>query len=174
MQCEFDLATPWTFACFKCKGGAKAYFHGGLSPQELLVPVMIVSPSAKPPAGPPVGITWTLMPGSQKLTTRFFSVQIIGVNTGLFDIAPPKVRVELRAKGKIISRAVSASYGFEEATGDVALRNDEKNTKNIAPNTVTLMVTEEPDQKSVGLYLHDAATGAELSRLEKIEVTIAM
>jgi len=174
MQCEFDLATPWTFACFKCKGGAKAYFHGGLSPQELLVPVMIVSPSAKPPAGPPVGITWTLMPGSQKLTTRFFSVQIIGVNTGLFDIAPPKVRVELRAKGKIISRAVSASYGFEEATGDVALRNDEKNTKNIAPNTVTLMVTEEPDQKSVGLYLHDAATGAELSRLEKIEVTIAI
>jgi hypothetical protein len=174
MQCEFDLATPWTFACFKCKGGAKAYFHGGLSPQELLVPVIIVSPSAKPPAGPQVGITWTLMPGSQKLTTRFFSVQIIGVNTGLFDIAPPKVRVELRAKGKIISRAVSASYGFEEATGDVALRNDEKNTKNIAPNTVTLMVTEEPDQKSVGLYLHDAATGAELSRLEKIEVTIAM
>jgi hypothetical protein len=174
IQGEFDLATPWTFACFKCKGGAKAYFHGGLSPQELLVPVMILSPSAKPQAGPPVGITWMLMPGSQKLTTRFFSVQITGVNTGLFDIAPPKVRVELRAKGKVISRAVSASYGFEEATGDVALRNDEKNTKNIAPNTVTLMIIEEPDQKSVGLYLLDAATGAELSRLEKIEVTIAM
>ncbi|MFH1922828.1 MAG: PglZ domain-containing protein [Planctomycetota bacterium] len=174
IQGEFDLATPWTFACFKCKGGAKAYFHGGLSPQELLVPVMILSPSARPSAGPPVGITWTLMPGSQKLTTRFFSVQITGANSGLFDVAPPKVRLELHAKGKIISRAVSASYGFEEATGDVALRNDEKNTKNIAPNTVTLMIIEEPDQKSVGLYLLDAATGAELSRLEKIEVTIAM
>ena len=49
MQGEFDLATPWTFACFKCKGGARAYFHGGLSPQELLVPVMILSPSANPP-----------------------------------------------------------------------------------------------------------------------------
>jgi len=33
---------------------------------------------------------------------------------------------------------------------------------------------EEPDQKTVGLYLLDAATGAELSRLEKIEVAIAM
>jgi len=105
---------------------------------------------------------------------RFFSVQITGVNTGLFDIAPPKVRVELRAKGKTISRAVSASYGFEEATGDVALRNDEANTRQIAPNTVTLMVIEEPDQKSVGLYLLDAATGAELSRMENIEVAIAM
>uniref|UniRef100_A0A7C4ATD1 PglZ domain-containing protein n=1 Tax=Desulfomonile tiedjei TaxID=2358 RepID=A0A7C4ATD1_9BACT len=174
MEGDFDLATPWTFACFKCKGGAKAFFHGGLSPQELLVPVMILSPSSKPSAGPPVGITWKLVPGSQKLTTRFFSVQIVGMNSGLFDIAPPKVRVELRAKGKIVSRAVSASYGFEEATGDVALRNDESDHKKIAPNTITLMITEEPDQKSVGLYLLDAATGAELARLEKIEVSIAM
>jgi hypothetical protein len=174
MQGDFDLATPWTFACFKCKGGAKAYFHGGLSPQELLVPVLILSRSSKPSAVPPVGITWTLIPGSQKLTTRFFSVQLTCVNSGLFDIAPPKVRVELRAKGKIVSRAVSASYGFEEASGDVVLRNDVRDSKRIAPNTITLMITDEPDQKSVGLYLLDAATGAELARLEKIEVSIAM
>jgi len=174
MQGEFDLATPWTFACFKCKGGAKAYFHGGLSPQELLVPVMILTPSSRPSTGPPVGITWTLVPGSQKLTTRFFSVQITGVSTGLFDVTPPKVRVEMRAKGAVISRAVSASYGFEEATGDVGLRNDEANTKSIAPNTVTLMIVDEPEQKSVGLYLLDVATGVELSRIEKIEVAIGI
>ncbi len=174
MQGEFDMATPWTFACFRCKGGARAYFHGGLSLQELLVPVMILSPLAKTLSGLPTGIIWKLVPGSQKLTTRFFSVQITGVNTGLFDIEPPKVRVELRVKGKTVSRAVSASYGFEEAIGDVALRNDEQNPKNLAPNTVTLMLIEEPEQKSIGLYLLDAGTGAELSRMEKIEVAIAM
>jgi len=54
------------------------------------------------------------------------------------------------------------------------LRNDASDSKRIAPNTITLMITEEPDQKSVGLYLLDAATGAELARLEKIEVSIAM
>jgi len=37
---EFDIATPWTFAVFKSKGGGRAYFHGGLSPQELIVPVV--------------------------------------------------------------------------------------------------------------------------------------
>lgn len=174
IQGDFDLATPWTFACFKCKGGGKAYFHGGLSPHELLAPVMILKPSSKPSAGPPVGIAWTLVTGSEKITTRFFSVQITGYNSGLFDITPPKVRLELRAKRKVVSRAVSASYGFEEATGDVALRNDEANSKEITPNTVTLMITEELDHKSVGLYLLDAATGAELARLEKIEVSISM
>ena len=39
---EFDMATPWTFAVFKSKGGGRAYFHGGLSPQELIVPVVVL------------------------------------------------------------------------------------------------------------------------------------
>lgn len=174
MEGEFDLATPLTFACFRCKGGARAYFHGGLSPQEALVPILVLKPLAKPTVRVPAGIVWRLLPGSQRLTTRFFSVQITGASQGLFDIEPPKVRIELRAKGKVISRAVSASYGFEESTRDVALKRDDADPKKVASNTVTLMVMEEPDQKTVGLYLLDAATGAELSRLEKIEVAIAM
>ena len=54
------------------------------------------------------------------------------------------------------------------------LKNGEANKRKIVPNTVTLMIIEEPDQKSVSLYLLDAATGFELSRLDKIEVAIAM
>ncbi len=174
MESEFDIATPWTLACFRCKGGATTYFHGGLSPQELIVPVMVLTPLAKSPAAKLSSIEWKLIPGSQKLSTRFFSVQITGEVHELFDIPLPHVRVELRARGKTISRTVSASYGFEEATGDVTLRYDEVNTKQIAPNTVTLMVTEEPVQKTVSLHLLDAATGVELSRIEKIDVAISM
>ena len=74
---EFDIATPWTFAVFKSKGGGRAYFHGGLSPQELIVPVVVMHSTAKPSA-PSTGIQWTLTPGTAKLTTRFFSVQIAG------------------------------------------------------------------------------------------------
>ncbi|NLY01638.1 MAG: PglZ domain-containing protein [Rhodopirellula sp.] len=174
MDGEFDLAAPLTFACFKCKGGARAYFHGGLSPQEALVPVLIMKPLAKPTVRTHAEINWQLSPGSQKLTTRFFSVQVGGASGGLFDIEPPKVRVELRAKGKVLSRAVSASYGFEESTGDVALRKDQADPKKIAADTITLMMIEETDQKTVALFLLDAATGAELSRLERIDVAIAM
>lgn len=171
---DFDLATPLTFACFKCKGGARAYFHGGLSPQEAIVPILILKPLAKPTMRTHAGIAWQLLPGSHRLTTRFFSVQVGGASEGLFDIEPPRVRVELRAKGKVVSRAVSASYGFEESTGDVAPRRDEVDPKKLATSTVTLMIVEETDQKTVGLYLLDAATGAELARLEKIEVAIAL
>ncbi|MEK6799670.1 MAG: PglZ domain-containing protein [Planctomycetota bacterium] len=174
MEGEFDLAAPWTFACFKAKGGGRAYFHGGLSPQEMIIPLLVLQPRAKAVAGPPSGIEWKLTPGSQKLTTRFFSVLVEGRNTNLFVLEPPKVRVELRAKGKNVSRPVSASYGFDEATGDVVLKKHDANPQDIAPNTITLMVVEELDQKTVGLYLIDGASGAELTRVEKIEVAIAL
>src|SRR5260370_9557992 len=71
---EFDIATPWTFAVFKSKGGGRAYFHGGLSPQELIIPLVVMHSAVEPPT-PATGIQWTLIPGTPKLTTRFFSVQ---------------------------------------------------------------------------------------------------
>jgi hypothetical protein len=172
---DLDIATPWSLACFKVKGGARAYFHDGLSLQELVIPVAVLESSASGLAVPPTGITWTLGAGSKKLTTRFFSVQIAGKGTGLFGIEPPKVRVELRSKGKCVSSPVSASYGVEEATGDVELRLSESDPKAIEPNTVALMiVVDEIPQKTVGLFLLDAVTGAELGSLEKIKVNISL
>ena len=77
---EFDIATPWTFAVFKSKGGGRAYFHGGLSPQELIVPVVVIAlhHGEARRRSPFPAIQWTLTPGTAKLTTRFFSVQIAG------------------------------------------------------------------------------------------------
>lgn len=174
MESEFDLATPWTFACFKAKGGARAYFHGGLSPQELVVPVAVLTPQAARLASAP-GIVWSLTPGTAKLTTRFFSVQVAGSldDPGLFLHEPPTVRVEIRANRKCVSQPVSASYGFEDATGEVKLRTSERDARRIEPNTVTLMITEEINQKTVGIHLLDASTHVELTSPLSVEAAIA-
>ncbi|MBI3467833.1 MAG: PglZ domain-containing protein, partial [Planctomycetes bacterium] len=58
VESDLDVAMPWTLACFKSKGGARAYFHGGLSPQELIVPVVVLTPAAGARTGPPTGIEW--------------------------------------------------------------------------------------------------------------------
>jgi hypothetical protein len=171
---EFDIATPWTFAVFKAKGGARSYFHGGLSPEELIIPVVVMHSAAKATA-PATGIQWTLTPGAAKLTTRFFSVQISGSEseTSLFGYEPPKVRIELRANKKCVSVPVSASYGFEDATGEVKLKTSEIDSKRIEPNTVTVALTEEITQKTVGVYLLDAVTGAELAAPLTVDVAIS-
>ncbi len=170
---EFDISTPLTFAVFKAKGGARAYFHGGLSPQELVVPIVTMWSAVKPTA-PTTGIEWRLTPGTAKLTTQFFSVQISGnqIESSLFGFEPPKVRIELRANKKCVSVPVSASYGFEDATGEVTLRLNEDDKKRIDPNTVTLRLSEEISQKTVGLYLLDATTGAELGNPLTVDVAI--
>jgi len=77
-------------------------------------------------------------------------VQVSGTSEGLLSVEPPRVRVELRAKGRVISRAVSASYGFEESTGDVTLRQDEADARKIAPNTITLHVIEGQSRRPLG------------------------
>jgi len=173
---EYDIATPYTFACFKSKGGARAYFHGGLSPQEVVIPVVTLTPSARATAGPPTGIEWEIKTGTSKLTTRFFSVQIAGRESSgsLFGFEPPKVRLEIRAKGKSVSRSVSASYGFEDATGEVQLRVRDDDPKSIDPNTIAVMLVEEISQKTVSVVLLDASSGAELASLDKIEVAISI
>jgi hypothetical protein len=173
MASEFDIATPWTFACFKSKGGGRAYFHGGLSPQELIIPVVVMHSLAKHSA-PSTGIQWTLTPGTAKLTTRFFSVQIAGNQSSLFGFEPPKVRIELRANKKCVSAPVSASYGFEDATGEVKLKTAENDNNRIEPNTVTVMLSEEISQKTVGVYVIDATTGAELAEPLTVDVAISM
>ena len=96
-------------------------------------------PTADALSGPPTGIQWTLTPGSAKLSTRFFSVQIAGEpsQSTLFGFEPPKVRIEIRANKKCVSVPVSASYGFEDATGEVKLKVAEQDDKRIEPNTVT-------------------------------------
>lgn len=172
---EYDIAAPYTFACFKSKGGARAYFHGGLSPQELIIPVVTMSPTAQAKAGPPTGIDWSLVPGTPKLTTRFFSVQVAGQQSGgsLFGMEAPKVRVEIRAKGKCVSRPVSASYGFEDGTGEAQLRVMEDDSKKIETNTIAVMLIEEISQKTVSVVLLDASSGVELATLDKVEVAIS-
>lgn len=177
VESEFDIATPWTFAAFKSKGGGRAYFHGGLSPQELIVPVVVLQPLARSSTpSTSSGVHWRVLRGTKQLTTRLFSVQIEGTQSksSLFGFEPPKVRVELRANRTSVSMPVSASYGFEDATGEVTLRVSADDPRRTESNTVTLMLMDEISQKTVGLYLLDAITGVELAAPLTIEVAISI
>jgi len=168
-----EIAVPWNFACFKVKGGAEAYFHGGMSPQELFIPVVTLTPR-KNDAGTIGTISWSLTPGSEKISTRLYSVQITGSASSLFEMVPPKVRLEVRNGAQTISLPISASYGFEEATGDVQLKRAEQDSQILEPDTVTLVITDPQSKATVSVYLFDAVSGVELARLDKVEMTIAI
>jgi hypothetical protein len=168
-----EIAVPWNFACFKVKGGAEAYFHGGMSPQEMFVPVVTLTPR-KNDAGTIGTISWSIVPGSQKISTRLYSVQITGKATGLFELVPPKVRLEIRNGQQAISMPVSASYGLEEATGDVQMKRNEQDPQTLEPNTIALVIIEPQPKAIVSIQLLDATSGVELISLNAVGMAISI
>lgn len=168
-----DMAVPWGFAIFKSPGGARAYFHGGLAPQEVAIPVLTLRPRAGAARAAAADVEWRVSLGSGKITTRFCAVTVAGQATGLMIAEPPVVRLEVRAEGQVLSSPVSATYGFSEATGDIRLRLAEGDPRSIDPDTVTLMIGAVPGgARSASIHLLDAVTGRELARPVAVALSI--
>jgi hypothetical protein len=112
---DLDIVVPRGLAVFRA-GGGRQFFHGGLSPQELLVPVIVVSV--------------TKSPRPQKLEVR---VQVAGerVTTGVFaatiefsgDMFTDEVTVRVVAAGRSgapVARIVSGD-GYDPERGTISV-----------------------------------------------------
>jgi hypothetical protein len=151
---DLELVTPYGMSVFKVQGGSSEYFHGGLSLQELVIPVISVTPGKSQTDMDKPAFSWEVTLGSQKITTRFFTVTISGVATDLF-AGPPRLRTELRKGTQVISAPISASYGFNDVTRDVTMQLDENFSGQLIPNSITLQITDVPEEDNVSLYLLD-------------------
>ena len=83
--------------------------------------------------------------------------------------------MEVRAGDEPCAVPVSATYGYQETTGAVALRSSQANPTETEVNTVALMLTgKAPSRGVASIHVLDAATGVELKRLENVEVSLAI
>jgi len=175
---DLEVAVPWGFGAFKAPGGANAYFHGGMSPQEMAIPIVSLHPKHAAEAAPSADLSWELVLNSKKISPRFLTVQVEGrvENPQLLEPALPRVRVEVRVGGAIVSEPVAATYGFSETAVDVGMKLGEGDE--LEPNTVTLMVDPDRDPAARGgvasIHLLDSTTGVELARRDDVEVDISV
>jgi RimJ/RimL family protein N-acetyltransferase len=163
---DLELAFPRGLGAFKA-GGATTYFHGGLSPQELIVPILAFTlESARPAAEGKTGFSLGFPQG--KITTRVFTV------TARFDQYQPslmddptvpvtrRVRCDAWDGKKSVARALAALSGFEPSTAEVTLQMGQG-------NSITLVLDDDVDGTgTLRLRLLDVETGAELSALPKV------
>lgn len=167
---DLELVTPYGLSVFKVPGGSTEYFHGGLSLQELVIPVLSVSAGKARATVETAAFRWSVSLGSPRITTRFFSATVKGEAMELFAV-PPRLRVELRAGDKIISVPIAASYGFNETTRDVTMQFEAGAQGLLAANTITLQITDIPAVDAVSLYVLDEL-GASLQQVENIPLAI--
>ncbi|MDQ3943222.1 MAG: PglZ domain-containing protein, partial [Actinomycetota bacterium] len=171
-----DVAVPWGFGAFKSPGGATAYFHGGMSPQEMAIPVLSLKTKRAADATSSADIDWELGLNSKKISTRFVTVLVGGRPASLFEPALPRVRVEVRIGGTVVSEPVAATYDFSDTALDIGLRLADNGE--IETNTITLMVDPDvnPQARSgtASVHLLNATTGVELARKDGVEMDISV
>lgn len=162
---DLEFVFPPGLASFKVRGGADPYCHGGLSLQELIVPVAVVQMA--PAEVPLAQVTFSLTMERPRVTSRVFTVAASYTVTSLFDVNSRRVRCMAQHRGEAVAHAVAAAYGYDDRTREVTLEKDRV-------NYITLMLTKEVAQGSLIVSLVDPETEAELARLENVEVEIAI
>ena len=168
---DLEMAVPWNLSGFRA-GGSEAYFHGGLAPQEFLLPVLLLRSKTSAAGSAGQKVEWELKLGSAKVTAVHLTVTVAGRAGLLFETEWPRVRIEIHCDGEPCSMPVSATYGFSETTGEIALRGVAGNPGQTEPNSVTLMLTSKaPRSGVVSIHLLDAVSGVELGKLSSIEVS---
>jgi hypothetical protein len=102
---DLDLLVPRGLAIFGTPG-ARRFFHGGLSPQELLIPVITVSTRAAAQTEAAVTVR---VPGD-RVTTGVFSA-VLTVKPSLFSAGDLYLRISVRdTAGREVARPVAGDY----------------------------------------------------------------
>jgi PglZ domain len=156
IPCDLDVIVPRGLAVFRA-GGSKQFFHGGLSPQELLVPVIVVDTQ---PAPAPTELQVAISIAGGRITTGAFAATV-GFSGNLFT---SEITVRVVAQGPtgsgVVARVVSGD-GFDAGTGAITLRAD-----GTAP-VLTFQVTANLERDTaVEIEVFDARTGVRLGGTE--------
>jgi len=152
---DLEFAFPYGLGVFKAKGGAGTYYHGGLSLQEVVVPVLTFQ--AVSPEGEPPGDRFRIWYEQSQITNRLFSV-ILSYQHGT--VSPPtrRVRCEILVEGQQVGTAATAQYGYDTGAQEVELASGRD-------NVVTLFLKARQVRGQADIQVRDADTGAVLARL---------
>ena len=160
---ELDVVVPRGLALISA-GGARGFFHGGLSPQELVVPVVTVR---VPPAGGTTVLTVDVQVAA-KITSQIFTGQLDLADNLLSE--PVTVRpVAVRASDGEQVSALATAGGAEQGEGLVRLTPGEpvmlgfRVTSSLAKNDkIELRVFDARTDRQLGVSAKPATVARRL------------
>ena len=150
---DLDIITPKGLGVF-ASGGGLQFFHGGLSPQELIVPVIVVTAEDDTP-DPQYQIDLSVAGG--KITTGVVAITVS--MTGDLFTRESRIRLQL-LRDKAHVGTVVGGDGFDAGTETIDADVDK-------PKVITMQVTANLSAGSTAtLEVLDAASGVRLAALD--------
>jgi len=148
---DLDVVVPRGLAVFRA-GGGRQFFHGGLSPQELVVPVIVVE-LAKAPE--PQKLAVGVQVAGDRITTGVFAATLSFSGNLFTDQLTVRV-VAAESAGQPVARVVSGD-GYDADSGTITVSTE-------YPSVLTFQVTSNLATGSdVELQVLDARTGRKLA-----------
>jgi hypothetical protein len=165
---DLELAFPRGINVFKTAGNL-AYHHGGLSLQELIVPVLRYTAPVQQAAKQRPSVTVSLQ-GAPKITNAFFQVELVYQAGDLFDQqGSRRFRVtarEAKKAGDVVGTTMQATKGFRETGAEVELSSGES-------SVLIIFLTDPPTgEGKLKLVVDDVETGEAITT-ETVEYDLA-
>lgn len=157
---DLEFVFPKGIGVFRT-GGDLGYHHGGLSLQEMIIPVVSFRMGQERPAR---GVEEIILSGvPEKLTNRTFGIQLeMG---GLFSKKPYTVRPLLLSKGVIVGKAGMALDGdYDQDSACVTIQPSKKAS--------VAMLLENEDCEKVKVVIQDPSTDRVLVEHKEIPVEL--
>jgi len=158
---DLEFVFPKGVGVFKT-GGDLGYHHGGLSLQEMIIPVIHFRMGRKTPTmeqGRLVALTGE----PDQLTNRTFGIKL--EMAGLFNQKPLMVRPLLLSQGVIVGKAgMAQDADYNQDTGCVMLQSGKKAT--------VAMILENEECKIIRVIIQEPATDGVLAQSEDIPVNL--
>ncbi len=169
---DLTFAFPNSVSAFRSPGGHAYYYHGGLSLQELVLPVVHIR--LRTAMEPQLGdVRWSLEPVSPRITGRLVRLVIRAEARQLFR-PPQRVRLEVDAEGQPLPfRVVDASIRYNDVL-DMFILEPSESGGAYPRGEVTLLFTQLPSSGMVTFRLVNADTGAVLTAPVRVPVDIAI
>jgi PAS domain-containing protein len=161
---DLEFIFPEGLAVFRA-GGDLAFHHGGISLQELVIPVVTLRlPSAE--AATQAGVLVRLAGLPEAVTNRTFGVRL-RLDAGLFQTEPVSVRVVLVSGGEEVGQAgMALNAELDRVTGILRVEQGKE-------ASVGLMLTRD-DCKTVRVVAQDPVTDAVLEQSEELPVRLGI
>lgn len=164
---DLEMAFPRGLSCFRVKGGVGGYFHGGISLQEMVIPVAVLQNKSSAGIGAATGIQVRLEFGKSAITNRFFSMVATFDAQGLFPPKVVRVRAAVLSKKKEVGFCAMAAYGYEGGSREITIRKNE-------PNALTFMLSEDTGVEKVTVQIVDCHTQLELASMADVPVKLGI
>jgi hypothetical protein len=144
---DLELAFPRGINVFRTAGNL-AYHHGGVSLQELVVPVLRYTPAFQRAAAQKPSVDVELK-DAKKITNGIFAVNLSYQASDLFEQGGTRrfrvTAVSGKKDGEVLGVTVQATHGFHASGGEVELASGQ--------SSVLLMMLDDPPSGSGDLVL---------------------